>query len=67
LRIPTDQPVELQGHGQAVGGGAGQAGRVLQRGEVERFPSQGAKDENPFVNDADTAYTVHSRESYLRK
>jgi hypothetical protein len=25
------------------------------------------QDENPFVNDADTAYTVHSRESYLRK
>ena len=35
--------------------------------EVERFTSEGAQNDNPFVNDAYTAYTVHSRESYLRK
>ena len=42
-----------------MGCGPRHACRFLERGKVQRFAGQGAKDENSFVNDADAAYNVH--------
>ena len=66
LRITPNEAMHLQRNRQPVSGRSRQPGLVLQRRKVERRASDGPKDENSFVNDADTAYTVHMRESYLR-
>jgi hypothetical protein len=60
LWIASDETVQFEGNGEPMGGCPGQGGRLLQVGQVEWTTSQGAQDENPFVNDADTAYTVHN-------
>ncbi len=67
LRIAAHESVQFQGDGESVGGRPRQPGRLLDAGEVEWIAGQCPQDQNPFVNDADTAYTVHKRECYLRK
>ena len=52
-------PCDFERDRQPVGGRPRQPGLVLQRRQIERGTGERAKDENPFVNDADTAYTVH--------
>jgi len=65
--IAAHQPVTFEGHRQTMRRGARQAGCLLQLGQVGRAGGQGAQHGHAFVDDTDTAYTVHERECYLRK
>ena len=62
LRIASHESVHLECDSQSVGRRSRQTRLVLQARQVERTAGQGAEDGDPFVNDADTAYTVHERE-----
>jgi hypothetical protein len=57
----------LQRDRESMSRGSRQSGLVLQHGQIEGRAGEGAQNEHPFVKNADTAYTVHDRESYLRK
>jgi hypothetical protein len=51
--------VQLERDRKPVGRRPWQVRFGLQCRQIERCSSERAKNHNPFVNDADTAYTVH--------
>jgi len=51
--------VQLEGNRQPVSRRPRQPRRVLQGRQIEGCSCEGTKNHNPFVNDTDTAYTVH--------
>ncbi len=58
--IVADQhPVALEGHGDPVGGRAGETGRLDQFGEAERGRRDGIEHPHGLVNDTDSARVVH--------
>ena len=59
VRVASHQTVQLESNRQPVSRRPGQPCLVLEGGEVERISCQSAKNHNPFVNDAHTAYNVH--------
>src|SRR3546814_12901788 len=59
LLVPPHQAVRLEGHGQAVRRGAGQAGAIDQLSEARRAHLHGGEHDHRLVEHADSAYTVH--------
>src|SRR3546814_17644400 len=59
LLVPPHQAVRLEGHGQAVRRGAGQAGAIDQLSEAQRAHLHGGEHDHRLVEHADSAYTVH--------
>ena len=59
LWIAAKQAVLLERDSQSVSSGAREVRCLLERGEIERGTSERAQNENTFVNDANSAYTVH--------
>ena len=60
LHVAGHQPVVLQRHREAVGGGSGQAGGGHETGQRGRSGLQGREHEGGFVEDADSARVVHT-------
>ena len=54
--VAAHQPVDLEGHGEAVGRGPGQPGGLDQLGQRQRPVLDGHQDRDRLVEDADTAY-----------
>ena len=59
LHVAGDQPVVLEGHGQAVRGRSGQPGAGDQAGQGGRAGLQRREHEGGLVEDADSARVVH--------
>lgn len=65
--VAAHQVERFEVHGQAVSRGTGEAGDLLEAGEIERADRQHLEDVDGLVNRAGCAYTVHEREPYLNE